>query len=150
MSIPINLLAYFDQLSVEYIAGQKYCYDPIRKKMLVLSPEEVVRQLMVLYLQQDKGYPANKIKLEMGLKVNKMSKRCDILVYDTAFRPFLLIECKSAKVPINDQVFKQIAQYNMALKVPYLLVTNGALHFCSAMDYTNDSFRFLDSIPTYP
>ena len=149
MTLNINLLAYFDQLSIEYKAGQKYCYDPIRKKMLVLSPEEVVRQLMVLYLQKEKGYPANKIKLEKGLKVNQMAKRCDILVYDTAFRPFLLIECKSAKVPINDQVFKQIAQYNMTLKVPYLLVTNGALHFCSAMDYTKDSYHFLESIPRY-
>jgi hypothetical protein len=150
MNIPINLLSYFEQLKIDYIEGQKYCYDPIRKKMLVLTPEEVVRQLIVLYLMQAKGYPANKIKLEMGLKVNDMARRCDILVYDPQFQPYLLIECKSAKVAINDLVFKQIAQYNMTLRVPYLYVSNGLLNFCSFMNYQTASFKFLTAIPNYP
>lgn len=149
MQLDINLLTYFNGLKIKYIEGQKYCFDPIRKKYLVLTPEELVRQLIVCYLIQEKKYPLNKINVEKGLTVHGMHKRCDILVYDSAFQPFLLVECKSAKVAINNKVFNQIALYNMALKVPYLLVTNGPVSYCSAINFAQKNVEFLDKIPDY-
>ena len=85
----------------------------------------------------------------MGLTLNGLMKRCDILVYDTDFKPFLLVECKSAKVPIDQAVFDQIARYNLKFKVPYLMVTNGLATFCCQIDYTTEGYHFLSEIPDF-
>ena len=90
------------------------------------------------------------ITVEKELRVNGMLRRSDILVYDANMAPFLLVECKAPQVKIDDQVFKQIAWYNMTLKVKYLMVTNGLDTFCCEMDYENEGYQFLDEIPDYP
>lgn len=149
MILTIDLLKYQGKLAIEYTNSQKYIFCLIRKKYLVLTPEEVVRQLILYYLVEEKGYPKNKIRTEMGLEVNTMTKRCDILAYNTNFEPVLLVECKSAKVKVNQQVFEQIGQYNMALKVPYLVVTNGPVNYCAYINQAEKNFRFLDEIPSY-
>ncbi len=149
MLLEIDFLKYKNILDIEYTGSKKYIYDIIRKKYMVLTPEELVRQLVVHYLIKEKAYPKNKIRVEMGLAVNGLSKRCDMLIFDEDFKPILLVECKSAKVTIDQGVFKQIATYNMALKVPYLLVTNGPVTYCSEIDQAEKTFRFLDDIPNY-
>ncbi|BDS11407.1 type I restriction enzyme HsdR N-terminal domain-containing protein [Aureispira anguillae] len=149
MLLNINLLNYQDRLDIKYKNANKYVFDLIRKKYLVLTPEEVVRQLILHYLIEEKSYPKNKIRVEMGLDVNTMSKRCDILVFDADFEPIVLVECKSAKVKVDQKVFEQIARYNMTLKVPYLIVTNGPVNYCSKIDYENKQFQFLEEIPSY-
>lgn len=149
MLLTIDLLKYQSKLDIRYTNAQKYIFDVIRKKHMVLTPEELVRQLIVHYLIEEKEYPKNKIRIEMGLKVNNMGKRCDILVYDEHFKPILLVECKSAKVKVNQSVFEQIGRYNMTLKVPYLLVTNGPVNYCAYIDQEKKDFHFLDDIPTY-
>ena len=149
MLLEIDFLKYKNILDIEYTGSKKYIYDIIRKKYMVLTPEELVRQLVVHYLIKEKAYPKNKIRVEMGLAVNGLSKRCDMLIFDEDFKPILLVECKSAKVTIDQGVFKQIATYNMALKVPYLLVTNGPATYCSEIDQAEKTFRFLDDIPNY-
>lgn len=149
MLLPIDLLQYQNNLEIKYKKTQKYIFDIIRKKHLVLTPEEIVRQLILHYLIEAKGYPKNKIRVEMGLEVNQLHKRCDILVFDAAFNPVLLVECKSAKVKVTQEVFKQIATYNMTLKVPYLLVTNGPQNYCSKIDHAAQQFEFLDAVPDY-
>ncbi len=146
LSEDLNLLQFQALLKVKTVDGKRYIYDPIRKKYLVLQPEELVRQLIVQYLLS-KNYSANKIALEVGLKVNEMQKRCDILVYDNNFQPFMIVECKAAQVPVSEAVFRQIANYNKALKVPYLMVSNGVSSYCSKIDYESESYDFLNDLP---
>ena len=109
-------------------------HDPIRRKYLVQTPEETVRQLTVQYLIEEKGYPQNRISVEKALKVNELTKRFDILVFERAMKPFLLVECKAPNIPISQDTFRQIAIYNMPLSVRFLMVTNGNDTYCCEMD----------------
>jgi len=148
--IQLDLLSKSDQLQTKQEADKRYLFDPIRKKWLVMQPEELVRQLIILYLVQEKNYNRNRIRIEMGLQVHDLQKRCDILVYDHQMVPFLLIECKAPSVAVNQQTFRQIAHYNLPLKVPYLLVSNGMVSHCCKMNYEDRSFEFVKSIPSFP
>ena len=147
--INLDLTIWQQNLRLKQEGEKRYLFDPIRKKWLVLQPEEVVRQLMIQYLIEEKAFNKNRIKIEQGLQVNELSKRCDILVYDQEVQPYLLIECKSPKVPITQAVFRQIANYNLPLRVQYLVVTNGPATFCCEMNYEESSFTFLSEIPNY-
>ena len=147
MLLQIDYLKYLDLLSIEDLKGKKMVLDPIRKKKLVLGPEETVRQLVVQYLINEKGVAKNKIAIEKTLEVNNQKKRFDILVYNSELKPLLLVECKAPTVPISDKTMKQIAWYNMALKVDYLVVTNGRATYCCKMDYSNQGFEYLSEIP---
>ena len=145
----INFIKYKDRIQFKKQNNKLYFFDPIRQKYLLMQPEEMVRQLVVLYLIQEKSYNKNRIKLEKTLTVNDRTKRCDILIYDLDMQPFLLVECKAPHIKISHDVFKQIAWYNMPLKVSYLLVTNGIQTYCCAMNYQSNSFEFLDYIPEF-
>jgi hypothetical protein len=101
-------------------------------------------------LSREKSYNQTRIKIEKGLKVNTLSKRCDVLVYRPDLRPFLLVECKAPQVKITQDTFEQIARYNMPLQVPYLLVTNGLQSFCCAIDYEQRDYEYLEEIPAFP
>ena len=124
-------------------------YDEFRRKYVVLTPEEWVRQHFLHYLVTDKGYPKSLIKVESGLKVNKMAKRTDVIVYSRAGQPFMLIECKSAQMSLNEKVFDQLSIYNQTLKAQYLVITNGLKHYCCSMDYQTSSYEFHHEIPEY-
>ena len=105
---------------------------------------------MVLhYLIQEKQYNQHRIRAEKLVVVNDLRKRCDILVYDTEVKPLLLVECKRPKVPITQDVFKQIAWYNMPLQVKYLVVTNGLQTYCCKMDYEKQDYQYLNDIPNF-
>lgn len=147
--IDLDLTLWEDKLRMKREGGVSYLFDPIRCKWLVLQPEEVVRQLMVQYLLAEKNYNRNRIRIEQGLQVNGLVKRCDILIYDREVRPYLLVECKSPKIAISQAAFRQIANYNLPLRVKYLVVTNGPATFCCEMDYETESFNFLMEIPPY-
>jgi len=136
-------------IKVKEKGGVRYIFDAIRKKYLVLLPEEWVRQNFIQYLIHDKNYAASLIVIEKGLKLNELQKRADIVVYDNEVNPIVLIECKAPKVKINQEVFEQVARYNMVFKVPYLVVTNGLDHYCAKIDFENNSFEFLKEIPNY-
>ena len=124
-------------------------FDIIRKKNVLLTPEEWVRQNFVRFMLEELDYPRSMVKVESGLKVNQLQKRSDVLVYDRSAIPFLLAECKSWKVPISQSAFDQILIYNQEVKAPYLVLTNGIHHFCCAVDLKSGKARFLDSIPVY-
>jgi hypothetical protein len=124
-------------------------FDAIRKKYVVLTPEEWVRQNILQYLIQEKNFPSSLIAVEAGLKYNQLQKRADVLVYDKSGSPFLLVECKAPEVKITQDTFDQIARYNLIFKVKYLVVTNGLNHFCCIMDYTDNSYQYLEFIPTF-
>jgi hypothetical protein len=111
--------------------------------------EEQVRQLFARFLVEEKKYPASLMATEYALTLNKMSKRCDILVFDRNGQPVVLVECKSPDVKIGREVFDQVARYNMVFKVAYLLITNGLKHYCCRVDHQAGSVEFLDDIPVY-
>jgi hypothetical protein len=89
------------------------------------------------------------IAVETGLKYNQLQKRADILVYDKLANPFMLVECKAPEIKITQDTFDQVARYNMAFKVKFLIVTNGMDHFCCSMDYSASTYQFLKEIPTF-
>jgi hypothetical protein len=143
--IPLNLPSYpFKIIERE---GKFYIFDLLRKKELLLTPEEWVRQHFVQFLIHQKGYSKNHISLEKGLQLNDLKKRTDILVYNLDAVPIMLIECKAPNVKITQDVFDQAARYNMIYKVKYLVVTNGLDHFFCEMDYECESYRFIEEIP---
>ena len=148
-SLRLNLLKYQNDLLLKKKEGVVKVFDPIRNKYLVRGPEEIVRQLMIQYLIKEKKYNKNRMAVEKMLKVNGLSKRFDILVYDRNTQPFVLVECKAPAVPISEETFRQIAVYNLSLKVKYLLVTNGIDSYCCEMDYEKQSFEFLDEVPSF-
>lgn len=124
-------------------------FDEIRKKFILLTPEEWVRQHVVQFLLQDKKYPKSYINVEKLIKINDLSKRYDGVVFQPNGDIFLLIECKAPQVPISQQTFDQIARYNLALKAKYLMVTNGLNHYFCQMDFENEKYVFLRELPEY-
>ncbi len=143
----LNLPPYQFKLKQQGIRNQ--IFDAVRKKYVVLTPEEWVRQNFIQYLIQDKNFPASLIAVEAGLKYNQLQKRMDVLVYDKQGNPHLMVECKAPEVKITQDVFDQIARYNMVFKVKYLVVTNGINHFCCQMDYATNKYSYLEGIPTF-
>lgn len=130
--------------------GKKYIHDPLRRKNVAFTPEEWVRQHFVSYLITVKFYPKERIANEVSIHVNGISKRCDTVVYDDYMQPLLIAEYKAPEITITEEVFNQISRYNSALKVPYLIVSNGLTHYCCNVDYINMKCDFLKDIPGYP
>jgi hypothetical protein len=124
-----------------------YIYDDIRRKYLVLTPEEKVRQAFIHYLISEVGYSKNHIRTEMGLKYHSLSKRSDILVFDKNGQPYMLVECKAESVILNQEVVEQASRYNLVSKAPYLCVTNGKSTFCFHIDFEQNRTAQLKSIP---
>ena len=124
-------------------------FDEIRKKFIILTPEEWVRQHTVQFLLEEKKYPKSYINVEKLIKVNDTSKRYDIAVFKPNGELFLLIECKAPEVPISQQTFDQIARYNLVLKAKYLMVTNGLNHYFCQMDFENEKYVFLKELPEF-
>jgi len=124
-------------------------FDQIRKKFIILTPEEWVRQHCINYLIIEKRYPKSLINVEKGLLINGRKKRYDIVVYNPDGSINILIECKAPKIPITQKTFDQIAQYNLKLNANLLMVTNGLNHYYCQMDYHNERYQFLRNIPKY-
>jgi hypothetical protein len=124
-------------------------FDEIRKKFIILTPEEWVRQHVVQFLLQEKNYPKSYINVEKLIKINDLSKRYDIVVYQPNGELFLLIECKAPEVKITQQTFDQIARYNLVLNAKYLMVTNGLNHYFCQMDFENEKYIFLEELPEF-
>ncbi len=144
-----NLLSFQNDLIIKDINGKQCVFDPIRKKYIILQPEEIVRQLLLHYLIQIKKYPASRINIEKQLTVLNSKRRFDMIIYDKSAHPTLLIECKAPKLKLSQKVFDQISKYNLAIKADYLLVTNGMDTFCCKMDYNRQSYQFIQKIPEY-
>ncbi len=124
-------------------------FDEIRKKFIILTPEEWVRQHVVQYLLQDKNYPKSYINVEKLIKINDLSKRYDIIVYQPNGAIYLLIECKAPEVTITQQTFDQIARYNLVLNAKYLMVSNGLNHYFCQMDLIKEKYIFLQELPEF-
>lgn len=124
-------------------------FDVIRKRFVILQPEEWVRQHCIHYLIENKGYPKSLINIEKELIVNTLRKRYDIVVFNPDGSIHLIIECKSPSVNIDQSTFDQIAQYNLTLNATYLMITNGLNHYYCQMDFENEKYLFLKDIPDY-
>ncbi len=145
--IPLNLPVYPLRLKDE--GGQRFVFDEVRKKFLILTPEEWVRQHLVHFLIRDKQFPKSLIQLEGGLKYNGLQKRSDILVYNQQGEKLVLAECKAPSVKITQEVFDQIARYNFVHRVQWLLVSNGLEHYCCKLDWKTESYQFLPELPLF-
>jgi len=124
-------------------------FDAIRKKFIILTPEEWVRQHVVQFLLEEKKYPHSLINVEKVLKVNGLRKRYDVVVYNQDGSIFLLIECKAPEIKIAQATFDQIARYNMTMRASFLMVTNGLNHYFCQMDFENEKYHFLEELPNY-
>ncbi|WP_426096055.1 type I restriction enzyme HsdR N-terminal domain-containing protein [Flavobacterium sp. DSR2-3-3] len=124
-------------------------FDAIRKKFIILTPEEWVRQHVVQFLLEEKRYPHSLINVEKVLKVNGLRKRYDVVVYSPDGSIFILIECKAPEIKIAQATFDQIARYNMTMKSQFLMVTNGLNHYFCQMDFENEKYHFLEELPDY-
>jgi len=136
-------------LKTKLVEGTTQVFDAVRKKYLVLTPEEWVRQHFIHYLNSEKKYPIGLMGVEQIVKYNNQSTRADIVLYTTEGMPNMIVECKAPKVKITQDSFNQIAKYNFKLRVDFLVVTNGIQHFCCAMDYENNKITFLEEIPHF-
>jgi hypothetical protein len=124
-------------------------FDEIRKKFILLTPEEWVRQHTIQFLLNENQYPKSYINVEKLIKINDLSKRYDVVVFHPNGEIFLLIECKAPEVQITQQTFDQIARYNLVLNAKYLMVTNGLNHYFCQMDFENEKYVFLKELPEY-
>ena len=129
--------------------NKRLIFDEIRKKFVVLQPEEWVRQHCVQYLIKEKHYPKSLINVEKELKINDLKKRYDIVVFKSDGSIHLIVECKAPKITIKQNAFDQIARYNLALNAEYLMVTNGLNHYYCTINFEEERYQFLKDIPNY-
>jgi len=146
--VDLNLPNY--PVRIKDVGGKKMIFDSVRKKFLVLTPEEWVRQNFIFFLTVEKRMPQSLIAVEMGLTLNKTKKRSDIVVYNRSGQPWLIVECKAPAVKIDQKVFDQIARYNLTLQGEFLVVTNGMQHYCCQMFPREGRYSFLPDIPEFP
>lgn len=130
--------------------GKIWIFDALRKKYLVLTPEEWVRQHWINFLIHHQGYPRGLFSLEKGLKYNQIQKRTDLVVYDREANPYLLVECKAPSVRINDTTLGQAMAYNATLNCPNLVLTNGIKHFFMEYSVQEKKFAQRNSLPKCP
>lgn len=124
-------------------------FDPVRKKWLIATPEELIRQNWINLLHIEDGYPFSFLSVEKKFKVHKLEKRYDIVAYNHLSEPYILIECKSQSTKIHQKYFEQAAIYNIAIKAPYLVITNGIQTFIAHIDFSLGSYTFIQNIPKF-
>ena len=129
--------------------GMTKVFDLLRQRYVALTPEEWVRQHFVHFLMADKGYSQTLMGNEVQLSLNGMSRRCDTVVYDRQLKPRMIVEYKRPDISITQRVFDQICRYNMVMKVDWLIVSNGLTHYCCKMDYVQQTYAFVEEIPTF-
>ncbi|MBS1951128.1 MAG: hypothetical protein OJF59_003029 [Cytophagales bacterium] len=143
----LNLPTFDVSLKKEH--GKVWIFDVIRKKYLVLTPEEWVRQHVIHYLITEMKYPKSLFRIEGSLTYNKLQKRSDILIHDRSGKPWLLIECKSPTIKLTQKAFNQVAVYNMTLGAKYLAVTNGMAHFYFEAGQPGREAKILQVLPQF-
>lgn len=144
----LNLPGYNPTLRKQ--EGKVWIFDIIRKKYIVLTPEEWVRQHFIHYLIDQFKYPRSLFRVESGLMYNKLQKRSDIVIHNRQGKPWMLIECKSPIIKLTQQAFNQVAVYNMTVGARYVAVTNGMAQFCfEAIKEPGGEVKFLESFPSF-
>jgi type I site-specific restriction endonuclease len=143
--IPLHFPDYSFKLKNK--ENKTYIWDEIRKKDILLTPEEWVRQHALKFLIEDKNYHALWMAVEKQFTINGLHKRADIVVYDEHMNPYIIVECKAPTVQITQDTFDQIARYNLALGAKYLMLTNGLQHYYCRMNFDKETYIFLEELP---
>lgn len=126
-----------------------FIFDIVRKKYVVLTPEEWVRQHIVHFLHYDKKYPLSIISIEKQLVLNNLKKRTDIVVFDKEGKPNIIVECKAPSIKISQETFDQIARYNLKLEANFLFISNGIENFYCFLNHLEEKYEFLKELPSY-
>jgi hypothetical protein len=129
--------------------GKVWIFDIIRKKYIVLTPEEWVRQHFIHYLINELNYPKSLFRIEGSLTYNKLQKRSDIVIHDRAGKPWMLVECKAPNIKLTQKAFNQVAVYNMTIGARYMAVTNGMVQYCF-MASEREEPKHLNAFPEFP
>ena len=137
------------ELKIKKQNGKEYVFDRLRKQFVRLTPEEFVRQQFVSFLIEYKGYPSSRLANEIGIVLGNVRKRCDTVLYDNYLQPLMIIEYKAPSALISQKTFDQIARYNFALQVPWLIISNGIQHFCCRADKEKKEYVFVNEIPEH-
>lgn len=143
----LNLSSY--PFKIKKIEDKTFIFDALRRKYVSLTPEEWVRQHFIMYLIQEKHFPAGRIGNEISVSLNGQKRRCDTVVYDSFGTPVVIVEYKASDVTLTQDVFDQIYRYNIVLKVRYLIVTNGNELYCCRINYDTLSAQFVHEVPNY-
>lgn len=136
------------QLKLRQDAGKTQVFDPVRRKWLILTPEEHVRQYLLHYLIYNMQYPASLIAVEKTIKVGKLTKRFDLVVYDRNHLPWMLAECKSPEMPISETTLHQLLRYQGTIQCRYWLLTNGHETYCADAGNIAE-IKWMDELPVY-
>ena len=143
--IKIEYPTYLPKIKVE--GGKEFIFDSIRKQWIMLTPEEWVRQNFLQYLLVVKNYPASLIAVEKEIKLGEVFKRFDIVVYDSATKPWMVIECKEMNIALDEKVLNQVLNYNITLNVPYIVITNGTFSYAFLAE--NNQLNELKKLPNF-
>lgn len=143
----LNLPEYGFRTKME--EGRQLIFDSIRKKFVVLTPEEWVRQNFIQYLKTEKKYPKTLMAVEKQIIINGKQRRFDLVIYLRNGQPHLIAEFKAPNVKVTQDAFDQVVRYNMALRVERVVVSNGLQHFACEIDYVKNSYSYLPEIPEF-
>ena len=147
LPLPLNLPPHpFKLLEKD---GKTFIFDGLRKKHLVLTPEEWVRQHFIQFLINEKHFPKALLQIEGGLILHQLQKRTDIVVFNRAGEKIMVVECKAPSVKIDQAVFDQAARYNSVHQTKWIVVTNGLTHFFAEINHLEKSFNFKEELPVY-
>lgn len=134
-------------IKIREVDGHREVFCLVRNRFVALTPEEWVRQHMLQYLHFQLGYPLELIQVEGAITLNGMTRRCDIVVYDSQVRPYIIVECKQETVALTQKVLDQACRYNLVLQVPYLCLTNGPQQICCQVDFGKKNLILLPELP---
>ncbi|PRY87971.1 type I restriction enzyme HsdR N-terminal domain-containing protein [Mongoliibacter ruber] len=137
------------EFRLEEIDGKLSIFDSLRKKNLILTPEEWVRQHMIAFLIEYYNYPKSLISLERGHKYNQLQKRSDILVLNRSGNPFLLIECKAPEIELTQKTVEQVSVYNQTISAPFVGISNGIRHLFLSYDIKGKLYKQIAEIPQF-
>lgn len=146
MYISLDLLGYASELEFVYEERSKLLLDPVRKKYIKVTPEELVRQSLLKYLVAEKSYSLSRMQVERA--VGKGNERFDLMIYDRNGEPDMLIECKAPDIELDQVAMNQLARYSSKYKLNYIVLTNGIYAICHQMDYLNQTTKILEEIPS--
>ncbi len=135
------------EFKIKNEGGRQQIFDALRRKFLVLTPEEWVRQHVIRYLIEEKGYPPLLIAIEKSIEINGLKRRCDIICYNSKKEVLLIVECKSPEVKITQETFDQVVRYHLGINTKIIAVTNGIMHFVCSIE--NNKYSFLQNIPEF-
>ena len=147
--VELDLLTYQDKLKTRTVGDRAEIFDPVRSKWLVLQPEEMVRQLFLAYCIAEGVWPVNLIGIERRIILYGTERRYDIAMYNSDGSPQVLVECKAHNVALDTSTLEQVSRYNLVLKVPYLIITNGLVTRACKIDFESENWSEIDDIPRH-